>query len=130
MLRQCFLRSAYHSGLSSWLFCIHPDTIPLVNTLIRSEEFAEWLRQLRDPKGKARIIARLDAAALGNFGDCEPVGEGVSEMRIHTGPGYRVYFTRHGRVVYVLLLAGDKSTQQRDIKRAIRMARELELSDE
>lgn len=63
---------------------------------------------------------------MGNFGDCEPVGEGVSEMRIHVGPGYRVYFTREGRVVYVLLVGGDKSTQKRDIKRAIQMARELE----
>jgi putative addiction module killer protein len=71
-----------------------------VNTLIRTEECAEWFRGLRDSKGKARIIARLDSAALGNFGDCKPVGEGVSEMRIHTGPGYRLYFTRRafGRV--------------------------------
>jgi putative addiction module killer protein len=98
----------------------------LVNTLIRTAEFADWLRQLRDPKGKARIISRLDSAALGNFGDCEPVGEGVSEMRIHTGPGYRVYFTRRGLVVYVLLLGGDKSSQKRDIRRAMQMARELE----
>lgn len=97
-----------------------------VNTLIRTAEFAEWLRQLKDARGKARIIGRLDAAEMGNFGDCEPVGEGVSEMRIHTGPGYRVYFTRHGRVVYVLLLGGSKSSQRRDIKRAIQMARELE----
>ncbi len=82
---------------------------------------------MRDPKGKARIIARLDAAALGNFGDCEPVGEGVSEMRIHAGPGYRVYFTRRGLVVYVLLVGGDKSSQKRDIKRAMQLARELEL---
>ena len=96
-----------------------------MNTLIRTEEFALWLAKLKDPKGKARIIARLEAAALGNLGDCEPVGEGVSEMRIHTGPGYRVYFTRQGQVVYVLLLGGDKSTQSRDIKRAIAMARLL-----
>jgi putative addiction module killer protein len=68
----------------------------------------------------------LDAAALGNFGDCVPVGTGVSEMRIHTGPGYRVYYTRYGAVVYLLLLGGDKSTQKRDIKRAIEMARKLE----
>ena len=97
-----------------------------LNTLVRTAEFADWLRQLKDLKGKARIIARLNAAEMGNFGDCEAVGEGVSEMRIHTGPGYRVYFTRQGRVVYVLLLAGDKSTQKRDIKRAIQLARKLE----
>jgi putative addiction module killer protein len=96
-----------------------------VNTLIRTEEFVEWLNGLRDAKGKARIIARLDSAALGNFGDCEPVGSGVSEMRIHTGPGYRVYYTRRERVVYLLLLGGDKSTQKRDIKRAVEMARQL-----
>lgn len=98
----------------------------LVNTLVRTAEFAEWLRQLRDVRGKARILARLDAAELGNFGDCEPVGEGVSEMRIHTGPGYRVYFTRQGKVVYLLLLGGDKSTQKRDVRRAIQLACELE----
>ena len=68
---------------------------------------------------------RLDAAAAGNFGDCEPVGEGVSEMRIHVGPGYRVYYTRRAEVVYLLLLGGEKSSQKRDIKRAIEMARIL-----
>ena len=77
-------------------------------------------------RGRARILARLDAATLGNFGDCAPVGAGVSEMRIHTGPGYRVYYTRRDSVVYLLLLGGDKATQSRDIKRAIKMARELE----
>ena len=94
-------------------------------TLIRTDAFAEWLRKLSDAKGRARILARLDAAAFGNFGDCVPVGEGVSEMRIHTGPGYRVYYTRRDSVLYLLLLGGNKSTQRRDIKRAIKMAREL-----
>lgn len=93
-----------------------------MNTLIRTAEFAGWLRLLKDAKGKAADHRPLDAAEMGNFGDCEPVGEGVSEMRIHTGPGYRVYFKRHGRVVYVLSVGGDKSTQRRDIKRAIQMA--------
>jgi putative addiction module killer protein len=69
-------------------------------------------------KGKARIIARIRSAEHGNFGDCEPVGEGVSEMRIHTGPGYRVYYSRRGKIVYLLLSGGDKSSQKRDIKRA------------
>ena len=95
-------------------------------TFIRTDAFAEWLRKLSDARGRARILARLDAAALGNFGDCAPVGAGVSEMRIHTGPGYRVYYTRRDSVLYLLLLGGDKSTQKRDIKRAIRMAKELE----
>ena len=95
------------------------------NSLIATPEFEQWLGKLRDAKGKARILSRLDSAALGNFGDCESVGEGVIEMRIHFGPGYRVYFTRRGTFVYVLLIGGDKSTQKRDIKRALKMAREL-----
>lgn len=65
------------------------------------------------------------AAEAGNFGDCEPVGEGVSEMRIHVGPGYRLYYTRRGEVIYLLLVGGDKSEQKRDIKRALEMARKL-----
>lgn len=68
---------------------------------------------------------RLQSAMFGNFGDCKPVGEGVSEMRIHVRPGYRVYFVRSGTTVYVLLAGGDKSTQKRDIGRALRMARDL-----
>ena len=96
-----------------------------MNSLVATPEFEQWLGKLRDAKGKARILSRLDSAALGNFGDCQSVGEGVSEMRIHFGPGYRVYFTRRGTFVYVLLIGGDKSTQKRDIKRAQKMAREL-----
>jgi putative addiction module killer protein len=96
-----------------------------VNSLIATPEFEQWLEKLRDVKGKARILSRLDSAALGNFGDCQSVGDGVSEMRIHFGPGYRVYFTRRGTFIYVLLVGGDKSTQKRDIKRALKMAREL-----
>lgn len=96
-----------------------------MNAFLRTNEFDEWLAHLKDKIGKARIIQRLDAAVAGNFGDCEPVGEGVSEMRIHAGPGYRVYYTRRGEVVYILLAGGTKSTQKRDIKRAIAMAREL-----
>lgn len=89
----------------------------------RSDVFNSWLEALKDKRGRARIIHRIRSAEHGNFGDCEPVGEGVSEMRVHSGPGYRVYFTRQGAVVYLLLLGGDKSTQQRDIKRALEMAR-------
>jgi putative addiction module killer protein len=94
-------------------------------TLLRSGEFDAWLRDLRDRVGKARILARIDAAELGNFGDCAPVGEGVSEMRIHVGPGYRVYYAQQGAVVYLLLIGGDKSTQARDIKRAKRLLKEV-----
>jgi len=94
-------------------------------TIVGSSDFDAWLSALADSKAKARILARLRSATLGNFGDCKPVGEGVSEMRVHVGPGYRVYFTRTGSSVYVLLIGGDKSSQQRDIARAKRMAREL-----
>ncbi len=96
-----------------------------MNTFQKSDEFDAWLIGLKDRIGKAQVALRLDRAAKGNFGDCEPVGEGVSEMRIHYGPGYRVYFTRRGAVVYLLLSGGDKSTQKHDIKRAIEMARAL-----
>lgn len=93
-----------------------------MNIFLKSDEFDAWLTGLKDNVGKARIALRLERAAKGNFGDCEPVGKGVSEMRIHYGPGYRVYFTRYGEVVYLLLLGGNKSTQKRDIKRAIDIA--------
>lgn len=72
-----------------------------------------------------RIQARIDRAEMGNFGDCEPVGEGVSEMRIHFGPGYRVYFTQRGQNIVILLAGGDKSNQARDIKTALKLARDL-----
>ncbi|MBZ0170469.1 hypothetical protein MELA_02929 [Candidatus Methylomirabilis lanthanidiphila] len=96
-----------------------------MNIFHRSEEFDAWLAGLKDTVGRARIVHRIRSAERGNFGDCEPVGEGVSEMRIHFGPGYRVYFTRRGEVVYLLLVGGDKSSQKRDIKHANEMARGL-----
>lgn len=91
----------------------------------RSGSFQNWLDSLRSKPARARILARLQAAQSGNFGDCEPVGDGVSEMRIHYGPGYRVYFTRRGKVIYLLLIGGDKSTQKRDIKHAKHLAENL-----
>jgi len=94
-------------------------------TLVRSSVFDEWLAALSDQRGKARILMRLTSAELGNFGDCGPVGDGVSEMRIHFGPGYRVYFVRNGATVYVLLNGGDKGSQKRDIERAKDLARAL-----
>ena len=94
------------------------DTILVMNSFQRTSEFDVWLKALRDPIGKARIISRIRSAEAGNFGDCEPVGEGVSEMRIHFGPGYRVYYSRKGDVVYLLLCGGNKSTQKSDIKQA------------
>jgi putative addiction module killer protein len=96
-----------------------------MNAFYRTAEFDSWLSNLKDKIGKARILKRIRAAEGGNFGDCEPVGEGVSEMRIHVGPGYRLYYTRIGEVIYLLLVGGDKSSQSRDIKRAIDMARAL-----
>ena len=94
-------------------------------SLIRSEDFAHWLDELSDQIARAQILVRLNRASFGNFGDCEPVGEGVSEMRVHYGPGYRVYFVRIGRAVYVLLCGGTKKSQKRDITKAKRMAKEL-----
>ncbi|WP_149737242.1 type II toxin-antitoxin system RelE/ParE family toxin [Rhizobium sp. RU20A] len=93
--------------------------------MIRFEKttvFDQWLKDLRDRQGRARILTRIVAAEQGHFGDCASVGGGVSEMRIHYGPGYRVYFTRRGETVYLLLIGGDKGSQQRDIRRAITMA--------
>jgi putative addiction module killer protein len=96
-----------------------------MNTIIRSSEFDAWLSALADQSAKARLLARISAARFGNFGDCEPVGQGVSEMRIHTGAGYRVYFMRTEMTVYFLLTGGDKSSQKKDIARAKSMARAL-----
>ena len=96
-----------------------------MNTLLRSSDFDAWLSHLADQKAKARILARLTSATLGNFGECEPVGEGVSEMRVHVGAGYRVYYTRTGLTVYVLLAGGVKASQSKDIAKARQMAREL-----
>lgn len=94
-----------------------------MNTFLRTEEFDAWLSALKDRVGRARIAYRIRSAEHGNFGDCKSVGEGVSEMRVNVGPGYRLYYTRRGEVVYLLLLGGDKSSQKRDIRRAIEMAR-------
>ncbi|WP_048441083.1 type II toxin-antitoxin system RelE/ParE family toxin [Caenimonas sp. SL110] len=93
-----------------------------MNSIVSTAEFSDWFDSLEDRTGKARIAARIAAAAAGNFGFCEPVGAGVSEMKIDFGPGYRLYFKRSGNVVYVLLCGGDKSTQKRDIKRALKLA--------
>ena len=96
-----------------------------MNTLIRTTEFSAWLTSVRDKTALARIAQRLDAMVAGHFGDCEPLGEGISEMRIHVGAGYRIYFTRRGEVVYLLLSGGTKASQQRDIKRARQMLKLL-----
>lgn len=90
-----------------------------------TEEFDAWFGGLRDLQAKARIHARIDRAESGNFGDCKPVGEGVSEMRIHYGPGYRVYFKRFGLQLVIVLAGGDKSGQAADIATALRLAQAL-----
>lgn len=90
--------------------------------LIKSSTFDRWLRDLRDERATARILARLDRLAVGNPGDVKPIGEGISEMRIDYGPGYRVYFLQHGPLLIILLCGGDKSTQDRDIARAKALA--------
>lgn len=94
-------------------------------TIQQTETFAKWLKGLRDIRAKAAIYRRLDRAATGNLGDVKIVGEGVLEMRIDLGPGYRLYFTeRNGRLL-LLLAGGDKSTQQFDIQRAIKLAKQV-----
>ena len=91
----------------------------------QTEAFAAWFGNLRDRRARARIQVRIDRLSLGNPGDARPVGHGVSELRIDYGPGYRVYFTRRGEAVVLLLAGGDKRTQSRDIEMALRLAQFL-----
>ena len=93
-------------------------------TILRSATFDRWLSRLRDRQAVNRIVARLLAAEVGHLGDVRPVGEGVSEMRIQYGPGYRIYLITRGAELIILLCGGDKDSQQRDIARAKRMAME------
>ncbi|MNL66470.1 hypothetical protein D3C87_1909410 [compost metagenome] len=94
-----------------------------------TDAFSIWLAGLRDARAKAHVLRRLVRAASGNFGDVAPVGEGVSEMRINEGAGYRVYFGRHGEVVYILLCGGDKKSQPRDIATAKRLWADIKRSE-
>ena len=91
----------------------------------QTEVFANWIRALRDRQARARIQVRIDRLQLGLPGDVKPVGKGVSELRIDYGPGYRVYFTKRGQELIILLAGGDKRTQDRDIRKAIRLAHDL-----
>jgi putative addiction module killer protein len=91
----------------------------------QTAEYTEWFADLRERQAKARIDIRVRRLSLGNPGDVRPVGDGVSELRIDFGPGYRAYFIQQGAVVIVLLAGGDKSTQDRDIRAAKKLAREL-----
>ncbi len=94
-------------------------------TVQQTEEFQRWLDDLADMRAQVRIVARIRLAEAGNLGDWAMVGRGVSEMRVHFGPGSRLYFTRRGGVLIVMLAGGDKGSQARDIKRAQRIATEL-----
>lgn len=92
----------------------------------KTAEFAFWLEKLRDAVARARIVSRIERLEEGNFGDVAPVGNGISEMRIHHGAGYRVYFVSRGEELVILLCGGDKSSQTKDIAAAKQLAREYE----
>ena len=94
-------------------------------TVLQTEEFVAWLDDLKDKRAQLRIAARLRQAESGNLGDWQPIEGEVSELRVNYGPGYRLYFARRGRIIVVILNAGDKSTQKRDIRRALKLAAEL-----
>jgi putative addiction module killer protein len=91
-----------------------------------TEEFSNWLRKLKDPRAKAKILVRIDRLANGNPGDVAPAGEGVSELRIHDGPGYRIYYVQRGMRYILLLAGGTKSSQDRDVAHAKRLAAEYQ----
>jgi len=91
----------------------------------KTNVYVKWLDGLQDIRARARILARTERLAMGNPGDVEPVGEGVSELRIHYGPGYRVYYKQQGRELVILLAGGDKRSQPRDIRTALALARNL-----
>ena len=91
----------------------------------KTENFTKWIDGLADIRARARILVRIERLAAGNPGDAKPVGEGVSELRIDYGPGYRVYYKKSGQLLIILLAGGDKRTQSRNIKTALRLARDL-----
>ena len=91
----------------------------------KTAAFVRWIDNLRDIQARARVQARIERLAVGHAGDVKPVGEGVSELRIGCGPGYRIYFKKQGRSLVILLAGGDKQSQKRDIKNALRLARNL-----
>ena len=101
------------------------DYNTVVVEIRQTEVYARWFRRLRDRQARVRIDSRIRRMSLGNFGDVTPVGEGVSEIRIDYGPGYRVYYTQRGQALVVLLAGGDKDSQDRDIQRALELARGL-----
>ena len=94
-------------------------------TIKQTDEFARWLSGLRDNRAKQKIATRLQRLKFGHFGDVEPIGGGLSELRIHEGQGYRVYFRQNGQEIILLICGGNKKTQQRDISRAHEIMKEL-----
>jgi putative addiction module killer protein len=96
---------------------------------LRTKEFDIWLSSIRDVVAKTHIVARVHRAQNGNFGDVESIGNGLSEMRVHVGSGYRIYFARQGDVVYLLLLGGNKNTQPKDIARAKKLWADIQRSN-
>ena len=96
-----------------------------MKSILTTAVFDTWFAGLKDRQAAHRIQVRIDRAEDGNFGDSKPVGDGVSEMRIHCGPGYRIYFTQRGMEIVILLAGGDKSTQTKDIKAALEIARHI-----
>ena len=99
-----------------------------MRVIYTTEIFDAWLHGLKDQQAVRRVQVRIDRAEDGNFGDCKPVGDGVSEMRIHYGPGLRVYFLQRGLEIVILLAGGDKSSQSRDIEVALQLARQIKES--
>jgi putative addiction module killer protein len=103
-----------------------PRSVLVYRTRDNRLPFDEWLRELRDSNAVARVLARIGRVRQGNLGDCKPAGEGVSELRVDYGPGYRVYFGQKGSTFVLLLCGGDKRTQQRDIRQAQEYWRDFE----
>ena len=123
----------YREGVSSRcrLYAVLDNSLPsgyklsVEYQVIRSDTFSRWFRGLRDKQAQARVAVRIRRIEEGNFGDHGSVGRGVSELRVNVGPGYRVYYTIRRNTVIILLCGGDKSSQQRDIRRAQQMATEI-----
>jgi putative addiction module killer protein len=95
-----------------------PKRVIVYTTINAKEPFTDWLNDLRDVMGRKRILARVSRMQQGNYGDCEPVGEGISELRMFFGPGYRAYFGENGNDIVVLLCGGDKDSQEKDVQQA------------
>jgi putative addiction module killer protein len=109
---------------------VQPRDIQNYQTADGKIPFSEWRDELRDSRAKAKIRAKLNQVRLGNLGDCSFVGEGVCELRIDYGPGYRIYFGQIGQAIVLLICGGDKSTQEQDIRRAIKYWRDYESRDD